>query len=45
MSIPSNTIPTKITELPLDPAPSNQGILMYVRDGVTYQVTAADILG
>lgn len=44
MTIPSNTIPTKITQLPVDPTPSDQGILMYVRDGVTYQVTAADIV-
>jgi hypothetical protein len=43
-TVPSNLIPVRITQLPIDPSPSVSGILAYVRDGVTYQVTAADIV-
>jgi hypothetical protein len=43
-TVPSNLIPVRITQLPIDPSPSVTGILAYVRDGVTYQVTAADIV-
>lgn len=42
--VPSNLIPTRITQLPVDPAPSASGILVYVRDGVTYQVQASEIV-
>lgn len=44
MTVPSNLIPFRITQLPVDPSPSITGILMYVRDGVTYQVTADEIV-
>ena len=44
MTVPSNLIPFRITQLPVDPSPSTSGILMYVRDGVTYQVTADQIV-
>lgn len=42
--VPSNLIPTTVTQLPTDPTPSDQGFLMYVRDGVNYKVQAADLL-
>ena len=42
--VPSNLIPTTVTQLPTDPVPSDQGFLMYVRDGVNYKVQAADLL-
>lgn len=42
--VPSNLIPTRVTQLPVDPAPSQDGLLMYVRDGVNYQVRAGDLL-
>lgn len=44
MTVPSNLIPYRITQLPVDPSPSVTGILMYVRDGVSYQVTADQIV-
>lgn len=44
MSVPSNLIPTRITQLPQDPSPSDQGWLIYVNNGTTYRVQAADIL-
>lgn len=44
MTVPSNLIPFRITQLPVDPSPSITGILMYVRDGVSYQVTADQIV-
>lgn len=42
--VPSNLIPTTVTQLPVDPTPSDQGFLMYVRDGVNYKVQASDLL-
>lgn len=44
MSIPSNTIPTKLLQLPEDPAPSTTGYLMYSRGGVTYKVLTSDLI-
>lgn len=44
MTVPSNLIPFRITQLPVDPSPSVTGILMYVRDGVSYQVTADQLV-
>ena len=44
MGVPSNLIPTRITQLPQDPSPSDQGWLIYVNNGATYRVRAADIL-
>jgi hypothetical protein len=43
-TVPSNLIPVRINQLPIDPSPSVSGILAYVRDGVTYQVTADQIV-
>ena len=42
--VPSNLIPTRLTQLPEDPAPSGDGWLMYVRDGVTYKTQASTLL-
>lgn len=44
MSIPSNLVPTSITQLPEDPAPSNLGWMMYVNNGVTYKVQVNAVL-
>lgn len=44
MTVPSNLIPVPITGLPLDPAPSDQGFMAYVRDGNTYKVQVSDLL-
>jgi len=44
MSIPSNSIPTKLLQLPEDPAPSTTGYLMYSRGGVTYKVLTSDLI-
>jgi hypothetical protein len=44
MTVPSNLVPFRITDLPTDPTPSASGILAYVRGGVTYQVAAEDIV-
>ena len=42
--VPSNLIPTRLSQLPEDPAPSGDGWLMYVRDGVTYKTQASTLL-
>ena len=44
MTVPSNLIPSRITELQADPNPSDEGWLMYVHNGVTYKVQASQIL-
>lgn len=43
-TVPSNLIPTRITQLTEDPTPSATGWLVYVRDGVTYKVQASSIV-
>lgn len=43
-TVPSNLIPTRISQLTEDPAPSASGYLVYVRDGVTYKVQASSIV-
>jgi len=43
-TVPSNLIPTRITQLTEDPTPSASGYLVYVRDGVTYKVQASSIV-
>ena len=43
-TVPSNLIPTRITQLTEDPSPSASGYLVYVRDGVTYKVQASSIV-
>ena len=44
MTIPSNLVPTSITQLPEDPSPSNTGWMMYVNNGVTYKVQVNAVL-
>jgi len=44
MSVPSNLIPTRVTQLPEDFDPSTQGWLMYVREGVNYKVQASKLI-
>lgn len=42
--IPSNLIPTRVTQLPEPGAPSADGYLLYVYQGKTYKVRAGDLL-
>ena len=42
--VPSNLIPTRLTQLADDPSPSVTGYLMYVRDGNTYKVQVSSLL-
>jgi len=42
--VPSNLIPTRITELPSAPVASPDGLLVYVYEGNTYQITAGQLL-
>lgn len=44
VQVPSNLIPIKITGLQLDPAPSENGQMIYTRDGNTYRVRVGDLL-
>ena len=44
MSVPSNLVPTRILQLPEDPAPSDTGWMMYVNNGVTYKVQVNAVL-
>lgn len=44
MSVPSNLIPTRITQLQDTPTPSADGLLPFVLNGVTYKVRAGDLL-
>ena len=42
--VPSNLIPTRITQLPDSPVASPDGLLVYVYQGVTYKITAGQLL-
>jgi hypothetical protein len=44
MSVPSNLIPTRITQLPYAPVSSEDGLLVFVYQGVTYKIRAGDLL-
>lgn len=44
MTVPSNLVPTRILQLPEDPAPSSTGWMMYVNSGVTYKVQVNSLL-
>lgn len=44
MSVPSNLIPTRITQLPTAPVASEDSILIIVYQGNTYQIRAGDLL-
>lgn len=43
-TVPSNLIPSRITQLPLAPEASPDGLLLYVLNGVSYQIAAGDLL-
>lgn len=42
--VPSNLIPTRITQLPDAPVASQDGLLLYVYGGSTYKIRAGDLL-
>lgn len=42
--VPSNLIPTRVTQLPTSPVASEDGWLLYVYNGNTYKVRAGDLL-
>jgi hypothetical protein len=42
--VPSNLIPTRVTELPLPQTYSPQGLLLFVQDGVSYRVSAQALM-
>ena len=44
MTVPSNLIPTRITQLPTAPEADPDGLLVYVLNGVTYKIAAGDLL-
>ena len=44
MSVPSNLIPSRVTQLPTAPVASPDGLLLYTYEGVSYQVRAGDLL-
>lgn len=44
MSVPSNLIPTRITQLPDAPVASEDGLLLFVYNGNSYKVRAGDLL-
>lgn len=44
MSVPSNLIPTRITQLPDAPSADPDGLLVYVLNGVTYKIDAGSLL-
>ena len=43
-SVPSNLIPTRITQLQDAPVASEDGLLLYVYEGNTYKIRAGDLL-
>lgn len=44
VDVPSNLIPTRISQLPTAPTASGDGLLVYVYGGVTYKITAGSLL-
>lgn len=42
--VPSNLIPYRVTQLPTAPEASPEGILLYILNGVSYQIRAGDLL-
>jgi hypothetical protein len=43
MTVPSNLVPTRITDLPVAPAPTPNATMVCVIGGVTYQVAFSDL--
>jgi hypothetical protein len=44
MSVPSNLIPTRITQLPLAPVADENSLMMIVYQGNNYQIRVGDLL-
>ena len=42
--VPSNLIPTRITQLPDSPVASEDGLLLFIYQGVSYKIRAGDLL-
>ncbi len=42
--VPSNLIPSRVTQLPTAPVASPDGLLLFTYQGVSYQVRAGDLL-
>ena len=43
-NVPSNLIPTRITQLPMAPVASEDGLLLFIYQGNSYQIRAGDLL-
>ena len=44
VDVPSNLIPSRVTQLPIAPEASPDGLLLFTYQGVSYQVRAGDLL-
>lgn len=44
VQVPSNLIPTSVSQLPSSPAASADGLLLYTLNGVSYKIRAGDLL-
>ena len=44
VDVPSNLIPSRVTQLPIAPVASPDGLLLFTYQGVSYQVRAGDLL-
>lgn len=44
VQVPSNLIPTRVTELPSPDSYSAQGLLIYVQNGVSYKVSGQELM-
>ena len=43
-NVPSNLIPSRVTQLPTAPVASADGLLLFTYEGVSYQIRAGDLL-
>ena len=43
-NVPSNLIPSRITQLPTAPVASADGLLLFTYEGTSYQIRAGDLL-
>ena len=44
VDVPTNLIPSKVTSLPTAPVASEDGLLLFTYEGVSYQIRAGDLL-
>ena len=44
VNVPSNLIPSRVTSLPTAPVASEDGLLLFTYEGVSYQIRAGDLL-